>query len=58
MITQNSKAQWVFNSISRDDVMRTNSALFTYINGLVRDSLNEDVILSGRNVDPSAHQWI
>ena len=48
VITQNPKAHWVFTSIGREEVQRTNATLFNYISSLVRDSLNEDVILSRR----------
>ncbi len=49
LIAENQKAKWVFTSLARDEVQRNNRALFSYIDGLVKTSINEDIILSGRS---------
>lgn len=47
-LCDNEAACWVFPSVGRDETNRTNKALFSYIEDLVRTNLNEDVIISGR----------
>jgi hypothetical protein len=47
-ICDNASACWVFTSISRDDTQRANKSLFSYIDTLVRTSISDEVILSGR----------
>jgi len=49
LICENESAHWVFPSIGRDDVQRTNRQLFDYIESIVRTNISEDVILSGRS---------
>lgn len=48
-ITENEHAHWVFTSLGRDDIQRTNRTLFSYIDSLVRTNISEDVLLSGRS---------
>lgn len=48
-ICGNDSAGWAFPSIGRDEVRRGNEALRTYIDSLVKTSLNEDVIIGGRS---------
>ena len=50
-ICDNPSAKWVFTSIGRDDLQRSNRALFSFIDSLVRTNLNEDAIISGRSRD-------
>lgn len=47
-IVENEAAQWAFISLGRDEVQRNNKALFSYIDTLVKTSLNEDAIINGR----------
>lgn len=47
-IVDNPKACWVFTTLARDEVQRNKKDLFSYIDGLVRTNINEDIILSGR----------
>ena len=47
-ICDNDDAHWVFASKGRDETQRSNPALFSYIDSLVRTNLNEDIIISGR----------
>lgn len=48
-ITDNENAHWVFATLGRDEIQRNNRALFSYIDSLVRTSINEDIIISGRS---------
>ena len=48
-IVDNKYAKWVFTTISRDELMRNNRPLFTYLEDLVKTNLNEDVIINGRS---------
>ena len=47
-ICYNDDAHWVFTSIGHDETQRSNKALFSYINSLVKTSLNEDELINGR----------
>lgn len=49
LITENKNAQWAFTTLGRDEVNRNNKALFSYIDSLVKTSINEDAIISGRS---------
>lgn len=48
-ICDNDSASWAFPSIGRDDTQSANRALFAYVDSLVKTSLNDDAILSGRS---------
>lgn len=48
-ICENEKAKWVFVSLGRDDIIKNNRQLLSYIDSIVRTNLNEDSILRGRN---------
>lgn len=48
-ITDNENAHWVFTTLGRDETQRNNKALFLYIDSIVRTSINEDAIISGRS---------
>lgn len=48
-ITDNKNAHWVFTTLGRDEIQRNNKALFSYIDSIVRTSINEDAIISGRS---------
>lgn len=50
-IVENYFAQWIFPSLSRDEVNRNNKALFEYINSLSRTYIDDGAILSGRSRD-------
>ena len=48
-ITCNENAHWVFTTLARDEIQRNNRALYSYVDSLVRTSINEDVIITGRS---------
>ena len=48
-ITCNKNAHWVFTTLGRDEIQRNNRALYSYVDALVRTSINEDVIITGRS---------
>ena len=48
-ICDNDSACWAFPSIGRDDTQSANRTLFAYVDSLVKTSLNDDAILSGRS---------
>lgn len=50
-IVSNPNANWVFTSLGRDEVQRNNKALFSYLDGLARAGLTEDIIINGRSRD-------
>ena len=47
-IVHNSSAKWAFPTLGRDEVQRTNRTLFNYIEDIVGQNLNEDIILNSR----------
>ena len=47
-IVDNVGAEWVFTSIGRDDVRRSNKALCAYIDDITKTNLNEESIINGR----------
>lgn len=49
IICENENAHWVFTTLGRNDMQRTNAPLCDYIDSLVKTSLNEDAIISGRS---------
>lgn len=49
LICENPNAHWAFASLGRDEVQRSNKALFAYIDALVKTNLTEDVIINGRS---------
>lgn len=48
-IVDNPSAKWVFVTIGRDEVQRSRKALFSYLDGLVKAGISEDIIISGRS---------
>lgn len=50
-IVDNKKACWVFLSLGRDDVLRSNKTLSAYIDSIIFTSVNEDAIICGRIKD-------
>lgn len=48
-ITDNENARWAFATLSRDEIQRNKGSLFSYIDSLVRNNINEDAIISGRS---------
>lgn len=48
-IVENPDACWVFTSLARDEVLRNQKELFSYIDDIVRTNINEDIILMGRS---------
>jgi len=47
-ICENQNAKWAFVSLGRDEVQRTNSNLFSYIDSITKTGLNEDHLIRGR----------
>lgn len=54
-ITNNKNAHWVFVSFGRDETQRTDKALFSFVDSLVRTNLNEDAIINGRGSSYFSH---
>ena len=52
MIVNNNNAEWVFPSISHDDLLRTNPETEKYICGFTKTVINEDNIIKGRGAQP------
>ena len=56
-ITGNENAHWVFPTLGRDEIFRNNRPLYSYIDSLVRTSINEEVIIPDRaRVSPYIHR--
>lgn len=51
VICEDDSARWVFVSLGRDELQRSNKPLAAFIDYFVRTNLNEDAIISGRSKD-------
>lgn len=47
-ITENKNAHWVFTTLGREETQKSNRALFSYIDSLIRTSITEEIIINGR----------
>lgn len=55
-LSKNRKAQWVFKSFGRQDTLRRNKALCSYIDGITRMCFDEDKLLNGWYDDRSYYK--
>lgn len=55
-LTGNDEAQWVFTSLGRQDTLRKNKSLSTYIDSITQNWYDEDAILNGRRIR-SYYSW-
>ena len=56
LLSKNKNAQWVFRSFGRQDTLRRNKALCSYIDDITKTWLDEEKLLNGWNDDRSYYR--